>query len=54
MIYTAYELLAKLRHLILAGQNANKELEWIGSESQWRDAILEEEAILRDWTLTKI
>ena len=48
MIYQANELLAKLRYLTLAGQNADKELEWIGTDRQWADAHLEEECILRD------
>lgn len=34
-IYTAKELLAKLIHLTLAGQNPDGELEWIGTNEQW-------------------
>ena len=38
-----YELLPKLRHLILVGQNEEGELEWVGTDRQWRLARLEEE-----------
>ena len=31
----AYELLPKLQHLALSGQNADGELEWIGSRREW-------------------
>jgi len=31
----AYELLAHLKHLVLAGTNDEGELEWIGDEKQW-------------------
>lgn len=54
MIQKAYELLAKLRCLILAGQNSTGELEWIGTGEQWKDVNLEEESILRDFDLAKI
>lgn len=36
MIYTARELLAKLRHLTLVGQNEKGELEWVGTDKNWR------------------
>lgn len=39
---TAKELLPKLKYLILAGQNEDKELVWIGTEKQWQQALLEE------------
>lgn len=48
MIYTAYELLAKLRILKLVGQNFDKELEWVGTTEQWDKISIEEESILRD------
>ena len=35
MIYQALELRAKLKHLTLAGQNPDGELEWIGTNEQW-------------------
>lgn len=38
-----YELLPKLRHLTLCGQNEEGELEWIGTAQEWRFAELEEE-----------
>lgn len=38
-----YQLLAKLHHLILAGQNEDGELEWIGTSRAWRLAELEEQ-----------
>lgn len=31
----AYQLLPKLKYLVLAGQNALGELEWIGTLEQW-------------------
>lgn len=37
MIYTARELNAMCRHLALAGQNEDGELEWIGTSRQWSD-----------------
>lgn len=43
----AYELLAKLRHLTLAGRNEEGELEWIGTTRQWDETIFEESRILR-------
>lgn len=38
-----YELLPKLRHLTLVGQNEEGELEWVGTAREWRLATLEEE-----------
>jgi hypothetical protein len=35
MVYLAKELLAKLRHLTLWGQNAKGELEFAGEQKQW-------------------
>lgn len=32
----AYELKAKLKHLTLFGQDNDKELEWIGTDSDWK------------------
>jgi len=51
MIYPAFELLAKLNLLILCGQDAEGELEWIGNTKQWDSLEIEEEAILRDYEL---
>lgn len=31
----AYELLPRLVHLTLSGQNEDGELEWIGTNDQW-------------------
>jgi hypothetical protein len=33
----AYQLLARLTFLSLAGQNEDGELEWIGTYKQWMD-----------------
>jgi len=41
MIYLAKELLPMLRHLTLAGQNEEGELEFIGTDLQWKTARLE-------------
>lgn len=41
-------LLAKLRTLTLAGQNEEGELEWIGTDRQWRESEIEEMAIVMD------
>lgn len=49
----AYILLAKLRILKLVGFE-NGELQWIGSDSDWKMLALEEESILRDYQLSKI
>ena len=38
MIYLAKELLAKLTHLTLGGQNEEGELEFIGDNAQWLKA----------------
>jgi hypothetical protein len=38
---TARDLLAKLKHLTLVGQNEQGELEWMGTEEQW-DRYLDE------------
>lgn len=54
MVYTAYELLAKLRYLTLIGQNYDSELEWVGTTEKWNKVKLEEEAIVRDFELSKI
>lgn len=35
---TAYELLPKLIHLTLAGQDEEGNLEWIGTREQWDEA----------------
>lgn len=35
MIYLAKELLPKLKYLMLAGQKASGELEWIGDKKTW-------------------
>lgn len=48
MIYLASELLAKLRNLALCGQNAEGELEWIGTSKQWESSENEAMAILRE------
>ena len=37
-IHIACELLAKLTHLTLAGQNDEGQLEWIGTDKQWEKA----------------
>lgn len=51
MIYNARELLIKLTYLSLCGINEDKELEWIGTDKQWKKVGYEEESILRDWEL---
>jgi hypothetical protein len=33
----AYELLARCRHLTLAGQDEDGELEWMGTQEHWRE-----------------
>ena len=43
MIYLAKELLPKLRHLVLVGQNEDGELEWCGTDKEWECAKLEEQ-----------
>jgi hypothetical protein len=53
-IMKAYELLARLNLLTLAGQDENGELEWIGNTKNWGGIELEQEAILRDYELSKI
>lgn len=40
MVYQAQELLLKLTHLTLAGQNYFGELEFIGTNEQWAKATL--------------
>ncbi len=52
MIYKAYEILAKLNCLTLVGQK-DGELEWIGTDKQWKALQFEEECILRDWEISK-
>ena len=52
MVYKAKELLARLRHLTLVGQNEGKELEWVGSDKQWnrvKDEIKLSELIFKDF-----
>jgi hypothetical protein len=51
MIYPAYILLAKLRCLFLAGQDSDGNLEWVGTDNQWKQVDLEEESIIRDWDI---
>lgn len=50
----AYQLLAKLRCLTLAGKNSDGELEWIGTSQQWDEVGREEESILRDHEIRNI
>lgn len=38
----AYELLARLKYLTLAGQNEDGELEWIGTFTDWQNVTKEE------------
>jgi len=38
----AYELLARLRHLSLAGQDEYGDLEWMGTYRQWMEVSKEE------------
>lgn len=33
----AYQLLAHLKHLTLVGQNEEGELEWVGTDLQWKE-----------------
>jgi hypothetical protein len=40
MIYTANELLLKLKHLTLAGQNEDGELEWVGEKKDWDKIVM--------------
>lgn len=47
----AYELLAKLRLLILIGKYINGELTWMGTTRNWNQVSIEEENILREWDL---
>lgn len=42
MIYLAKELKAKLKYLVLSGQNYDRELEWIGTSEQWMKTLEEE------------
>ena len=49
----AYELLAKLRYLTLVGQDDEGELEWIGTDHQFKMVKIEEECILRDWEVNQ-
>lgn len=49
----AKNLLAKLRMLTLVGQNNDGELEWIGTDKQWRWSELEEQGIDHDWNNNK-
>jgi hypothetical protein len=39
----AYQLLARLKHLTLVGQNSDKQLEFIGTDEAWRKVKFEEE-----------
>lgn len=34
--YLAYELLAMLKYLTLTGQDEEGNLEWVGTDEQWR------------------
>jgi hypothetical protein len=47
----AYELLARLRLLVLAGQDEDGDLEWIG---KWQNIEREEEIILREYDACSI
>ena len=49
----AYELLAKLRLLTLAGCEGG-ELLWIGTNDAWRQIANEEMSIIRDFELKQI
>lgn len=51
MVYNAAELLAKLRILTLVGKD-DENLEWIGTDDQWRKLHYEVESIYRDWELS--
>jgi hypothetical protein len=42
MIYKAYELLPKLKHLTLSGQNKDGDLEFIGTTEEWQRAEADE------------
>jgi len=50
-LYRAYELLAKLRLLILAGQSSDGDLEFTGTMEQWQKIDQEESDILKDWDI---
>lgn len=51
MIYTAKNLLPKLHHLTLVGQNKDKELEWVGTDRMWNLTVFEEELNTNNGTL---
>lgn len=44
----AYELLARCRHLVLAGRDEDGDLEWVGTKEQWQASLIEEEDIVRN------
>ena len=46
MIQEAYELLARCKHLVLAGVDDDGDLEWIGTYQHWTEAEREKENIL--------
>lgn len=50
----AYQLLARLRLLTLAGINKYGDLEWIGTNQMWGQISNEEDLILVQWELNKI
>lgn len=41
-VITASELLSKLNHLTLVGKNDEGQLEWIGTQKDWRAAEVEQ------------
>lgn len=41
-IYTAKELLPKLRNLVIWGQDEDGDLEWMGTDKEWKQAEREE------------
>ena len=43
----AYQLLPRLLHLTLFGQNEDGELEWIGTDIQWKKVELAEQSFER-------
>lgn len=47
----AYELLAKLKHLSLVGQDEEGNLEWVGSKYDWINAQREENKLYGASTL---
>jgi hypothetical protein len=49
----AYDLLAKCRHLTLAGINKDGELEWIGTYQQWINSEEEKQNIIHLYNMRK-